>query len=640
MSLADFSALLTNPDQFGTAVFEQLRQLGDPLAAEDATALALFMLELYKNDTPRDKAEAEMADMLTSAGAFTAWVYEYLDGEKRKLGAANTKKRTAPDLEPEASGETKAQKDFKVKKIVWEDPAPAAPKKEKPVAAPPAKRVALDSEEQKKLRMARFGIVEEEKKSVPHPKQTSVGIVGRGSGSATSVQAVRPGIAARLGPQPSSGSGKGDDGDHVHHNQQNHSVPQPPHQSNQYSTSQNQNQNQSISNERNQFQQPQNSFGGQQQQQWSNHNQNNGFRQNSNFNNFNNGNFNNNHGFQNQQRHDNFQRSGVHQLQQGMMPTVPNGFFMDSYGNLVPTMNVGQNMGGGRGGFGMQQRGRGGFSGYNNSNQSFRGNFNGGLRGGFRGASNVMGGTRPAFNNHQEHQLPTNPNSAEDPSATSGGEEGQPTGPSLAESEDGGAEIVIDAAPSGEGTSAPTAGIPAASFAGGYQQQQAFQQQQQQPAPCRFGAGCTRYGCIFLHPWDAQVQTQQQRQCRFWPNCINPVCPFFHPGPTTPAGAATDISSVPCKFDGYCTKPGCPFKHSKSKTAVFNGATSSHISERAFAADEAEKVLPEGVVDSKATPAAAGAGDSAVATESSSESKITAVIVGGEEELIDEDALL
>ncbi|KAJ3017227.1 UNVERIFIED_CONTAM: hypothetical protein HDU68_011801 [Siphonaria sp. JEL0065] len=645
---SEYTVLLINPDQFANDVFGKLEALGDAMTKDDSSQLALFFLELYKNDTPRYKAEEEMADMLGNAHEFTNWVYDRLDKEREAIAAAsNPKKRAAPEPEPEQQEVQKAAKEFKVQKIVWDAPEQWKPAAAKPLSPlqPPAKKEALDLEEQKRLRMARFGIVEQPAPvAVPtpaHQQKPSVGIFGRGTSNACSsgIQSrIGSGIASRLGPQSgfvleSSGSAKSDDG---HQRIQYHQPQQQlQHQQNQVNGSRPEIQildNESpYQQQQNQFQQGnfQSAFNSNQQQQNWNNNRNN----NSNNNGFRQSNLNNNSRFQNvinfQTGQNNFQPSGAHQLQQGLM--IPAGFFMDAYGNLVPTMNVQeQQFGATRGSFGMQQRGRGAF-GYNKN----RGGSGGSMSSGFRGNSSF--GARPPFNDH-EHRLPLNPNPAsnpEDPAAASGGEESvqHGTAASIAESEDGGAEIVMDAAPT---TVAPPLTSAPSSFI-------------QQPAPCRFGAACTRYDCIFWHPWNQEqaavggVILPGMRQCRFWPNCINATCTFFHP---TVSGSApterTDISQVPCRFDGFCTKPGCPFKHAVgqqlagNKSTVFNGAGKTHVSERVFVAEEAEKVFGEGVVEA-GTEAARSV---TVVAPVEKESVITSVVVGDDEELIDEDALL
>lgn len=71
----------------------------------------------------------------------------------------------------------------------------------------------------------------------------------------------------------------------------------------------------------------------------------------------------------------------------------------------------------------------------------------------------------------------------------------------------------------------PQAGAPNGAPAGGPEQQQ--QQQQGPPAipgagerPCKFGAHCTRPGCVFLHPWQMRGQPGQSIPCRFGVNCM------------------------------------------------------------------------------------------------------------------------
>lgn len=51
--------------------------------------------------------------------------------------------------------------------------------------------------------------------------------------------------------------------------------------------------------------------------------------------------------------------------------------------------------------------------------------------------------------------------------------------------------------------------------------------------PCRYGASCTRVGCLFKHP----------KECRFGVACMNTHCLFYHT-PSAKKAAAPPISST------------------------------------------------------------------------------------------------
>ncbi|KAJ3296001.1 hypothetical protein HDU79_007794, partial [Rhizoclosmatium sp. JEL0117] len=174
---------------------------------DDAAGLAAFILQLRDTFKTQDEAELELAEVMPSAKDFVAWVYEYLENDAKKvkegdclehpdhhrlttahpsaslnktreIEQSNTASNSVAEAEnkPSASGKRFAP-------IVWDLPEP----KKDAVVPPPAKRVAVDSEEARKQRMARFGIVEEPSKppaAVPTPATKSVGIVGRGTGTA------------------------------------------------------------------------------------------------------------------------------------------------------------------------------------------------------------------------------------------------------------------------------------------------------------------------------------------------------------------------------------------------------------------------------------------------------------------------
>ncbi|BGP36804.1 mRNA-binding protein nab2 [Rhodotorula kratochvilovae] len=58
--------------------------------------------------------------------------------------------------------------------------------------------------------------------------------------------------------------------------------------------------------------------------------------------------------------------------------------------------------------------------------------------------------------------------------------------------------------------------------------------------PCKFGASCTRAGCVFLHPWDS----------------------------AGPGGAGTQ----PCRYGAACTRADCHFAHPTHRPAPYNRA--------------------------------------------------------------------
>ncbi|KAJ3070917.1 hypothetical protein HDU98_006053 [Podochytrium sp. JEL0797] len=674
-SLSEFSSQISDPHGFATAALAKLLSLGDEMGEEDASQLALFMLALHSSKTPLE-AENEVADMLTNPKEFTAWVYDFLTREKEAFKNNASKKRSAPDHDDQPTttpSDPTTKKLFKP--IVWDLPEPNPTPL---VTPPPAKKPTLDTDAQKRLRSERFGVSLSDPEAVEpvvEPKRV-VGIVGRGAGIQARLgvrgetSPARP-IAARLGVK--GGSGEMDMEGVVRNNEGmdrngglQHADSARPGDA-------------PVSNQFQGQQQQQGNFNAQQQQSYGQHQ---GPQQRVQYGGYNRGGGFGNQGMQQQGHFNNNQQYGGPQQQgfngppqqqpwnnnfanrqsqyQQRPPNGPAGaptFFYDSFGNMVP-MGMPQQMGGSggynqRGGGGM----RGGF-GYNQGGYGAGGPMYGGaggMRGGFRGGASQMG-VRPAFNGHQQQQQPPfliggakPPADISTSDAVFTSEDG-PTSATAPESEDeGGAEIITHVSAStttpavpGPTTTAPITATPAP-YSAGYQQ--AYQ-----PAPCRFGGGCTRYGCTFSHPWDAPPAAMATRQCRYWPNCANPACPFVHPSPgaAAPAGvvAKTDISTVPCKYDAYCNKPACPFKHTNARGSAV-GVVKPHVSERVFAAAEAEKVLGEGVIENGSAVADVGVdmkegGDAAVA--------VSAVVVEerkkeigedlDDEELIDEDGLL
>ncbi|KAI8845868.1 hypothetical protein BJ741DRAFT_586004 [Chytriomyces cf. hyalinus JEL632] len=596
---------VSDPQLFVGRVKSKLSELGDSFEDDEVASLAEYVVTLRAAGKSVAEAAAEMDGVVTNGPVFAEWVYAQLaesanSGATAPAPASESKKRAAPADESSESTENasseKPAKQFKVNKIVWDNTTPAS-------ATAPEK---LDSK--KDLRSAKFG---HSLDSLSAPAQSSgkksFGIVGAAAshpsdgvsstgfdrGNGASPISNRLGARGNVGGaddiQSRLGNASYSNGNADNRMQTGDDGGQPgfPRQFNQGHSN------------------------GQQQQRWNGHDNNNPMSRNGMR-----GGYNQQSGngrFPSQQMG---MASGMQQLQSGMMgpnaPQIVQQFGMDQFGNIIPLGPVmGMPMMGQqnrRGGM-QQQQFRGGMRG------GYVNNRNGGMRGAYRGHAGYNGARPPV---HQTQAMETGEGSAETAAndanllpLTSDG--AKPV------SESGESEIVMDTV--GNAASGLHASNQAATAFGGASQQQMNQQ------PCFYGNNCTRADCKFTHPWQQQPSSaaaaRGTQQCRFWPNCLNPICAFFHPPGNAGAAASTGaaaagVALIPCKFDAFCTKPGCPFKHTTPRTGaggnrsmVFNKPSTS---ERTFASEDAEKVLPEGVEESAS--AGVGAGENSTANES------------------------
>ncbi|KAI9094948.1 hypothetical protein DFS34DRAFT_595450 [Phlyctochytrium arcticum] len=103
--------------------------------------------------------------------------------------------------------------------------------------------------------------------------------------------------------------------------------------------------------------------------------------------------------------------------------------------------------------------------------------------------------------------------------------------------------------------------------------------------PCRFGAGCTRPGCTFVHPagrgGGMSASHAAKTYCRFDPHCSRPGCPYMHRNSRFPAAprhsltgglptssGPTSASAIICKFEPFCQRPSCAFQHPSRATSI------------------------------------------------------------------------
>ncbi|KAI8607207.1 hypothetical protein BC830DRAFT_1159312, partial [Chytriomyces sp. MP71] len=536
----------------------------------------------------------------------------------RKIGSRKRSKPDESDHSEASAPLQQPQQKKPFKPIVWDAPEP--PKSSTP--APP-----LSLEARKELRAAKFGAQldplppsapqqrDQQQQQVPPVTSRSVGIKGAASNSAISVTANGFGgpaslgrgggaIASRLGPRGgghAGGSGiqsrlNGSEAGSASVVNAEKSLDSLAEDDVQMADSQGSEGSDPLRHHNQQGYNQQNTGG-----QWGRNNQNYGGRGGFQGNNQGGrGGWNQSQGYRQSNMN---MSSGMQQLQNGIMGAggpIVQQFGMDQFGNIIPLgpMNMGMMQGGsGRGGArgGLQQQGYGrGRGGYGNQRGSGYGNQQQG------GWNSSYGGARPQSYQNQSFQ-PQPPQLAPVATADSSTTAGDTTdGPGPATSEAGDVEIILDntagAANPGSASAHPQPSTSAPA-----------------PTPCFYGNGCTRADCRFSHPW--QLPQGAARQCRFWPNCLNAMCPFYHPGTT--GAAKTDLSAVPCKFDAFCSKPGCPYKHTAkgaggNMSVTFNKPTGATV-DRLFAAEEAEKVLGESVVEpsasgeQEATSAAGGA---------------------------------
>lgn len=131
---------------------------------------------------------------------------------------------------------------------------------------------------------------------------------------------------------------------------------------------------------------------------------------------------------------------------------------------------------------------------------------------------------------------------------------------------------------------------------------------------CSFGAACKNRKCVGRHPSPAQKFAHNSEQdCKFFPNCQNPRCTFKHPSmPLCRNGA--DCTTANCKFTHVqikckftpCLNPKCAFAHDAGQQGGFKdkvwtpeggeGGEGEHVSDRKFVDEQVneEFVKPEG----------------------------------------------
>jgi hypothetical protein len=111
------------------------------------------------------------------------------------------------------------------------------------------------------------------------------------------------------------------------------------------------------------------------------------------------------------------------------------------------------------------------------------------------------------------------------------------------------------------------------------------------PAPCRYGAGCTRQGagCPYSHPKAAASGNHFATSCRFGSGCTRASCPFQHPADrvlpgTFHRGLSGDAPLVAVKTPDT----GSMGSQGHNKSMTFNKATPSTGSQGAKEALEAK----------------------------------------------------
>ena len=69
---------------------------------------------------------------------------------------------------------------------------------------------------------------------------------------------------------------------------------------------------------------------------------------------------------------------------------------------------------------------------------------------------------------------------------------------------------------------------------------------------CRYGSGCTRAKCHFVHPQTPSPKEFVAKPCRYGDKCTRDDCNFAHPGAA---------SVKPCRYGDKCTRADCKFAH-------------------------------------------------------------------------------
>ncbi|GJN91705.1 hypothetical protein Rhopal_004728-T1 [Rhodotorula paludigena] len=118
--------------------------------------------------------------------------------------------------------------------------------------------------------------------------------------------------------------------------------------------------------------------------------------------------------------------------------------------------------------------------------------------------------------------------------------------------------------------------------------------------PCKFGAACTRPGCVFVHPWDSPAGGQAP--CRYGAACTRADCHFSHPAHRPAPYNRKQFSAT---FTGTGTggaAAGKAAKGAESGIGAWPQESKEHISERlkrfsggdagADAAEGVERIVP------------------------------------------------
>lgn len=119
--------------------------------------------------------------------------------------------------------------------------------------------------------------------------------------------------------------------------------------------------------------------------------------------------------------------------------------------------------------------------------------------------------------------------------------------------------------------------------------------------PCKFGGGCTRQGCVFVHPWDVRGDPSAQVMCRYGAACTRADCHFKHPAHRPAPYSRNKFSATFAKKSGSpasAAAAGGSGKATEGSIAPKPEESAEHVSERLkrFAgssnAGETERILP------------------------------------------------
>ncbi|GAA6001727.1 hypothetical protein JCM10207_002285 [Rhodosporidiobolus poonsookiae] len=102
--------------------------------------------------------------------------------------------------------------------------------------------------------------------------------------------------------------------------------------------------------------------------------------------------------------------------------------------------------------------------------------------------------------------------------------------------------------------------------------------------PCKFGAGCTRAGCVFVHPWDVSGVPSGNgvAPCRYGAGCTRADCHFSHPS-SRPAPYSRSKYSATFSSSTSGPKPlsaGAKKASQPSGIGAWPSESADHVSER------------------------------------------------------------